>query len=560
LLVSYLGVPLITKQLGVKECKSLIDRVKSKVNNWKNKLLSYAGRLQLVASVLASMQVYWASGNLSKGKAKVAWKLVCRPKKEGGLGIKNLSVWNEVLMAKHLWNIACNKESLWVKWINVVRLKGTSIWEVKANSNTCCGWKHILSLRSKMRPHVKYEIGNGETALLWHDRWWEGGVLNDLFPLDSLSVANTFTKVCEMISNGKWKWPMSWTRHYPQLNSIPVPNLVESGYKVVWENNNGEKVKFSINIMWKDWVQIGVKIAWLSTQDKIIKWYPGKQVSCPLCEECPDSHEHLFFKCPYSMKIWNELKKKINMEEVNNDWENILNRVTDMACKNSIRSVLRRVVLAACVYYIWDERNKRFFDNQKRNHEALMQLIINNIRMKLVSLKVKNSIQVSTVSKDFFCLLEQTVVNKAALRLRIGGYRLRIGGYNLRVKFLQVQEYRAQMMRILTLWDQAVMAMQVLEGIAYRLQHPWVGIVNRSQADINKNTGMIYAGKRSGSILLQELITGVLPYQNQTYMQLAFAVVNKGLPPNEPDVWLHVLSEIMTRSWDMDPNVIPSFS
>ncbi|GJY90847.1 RNA-directed DNA polymerase, eukaryota, reverse transcriptase zinc-binding domain protein [Tanacetum coccineum] len=338
----------------------------------------------------------WCQGNLSKGKAKVAWKLVSKPKKEGGIGIKNSSVWNEVLMAKHLWNIACNKESLWVKWINVVRLKGTSIWEVKANRNTSCGWKHILSLRSKMRPHVKYEIGNGETALLWHDR-----------------------------CNGKWKWPMSWTRHYPQLNSIPVPNLVESGYKVVWENNNGEKVKFSINIMWKDWVQIGVKMAWykivwfsqctpkhsfilwltilkrLSTQDKIIKWYPGKQVSCPLCEECPDSHEHLFFKCPYSMKIWIELKKKINMEEVNNDWENILNRVTDMACNNSIRSVLRRVVLAACVYYIWDERNKRLFGNQKRNHEALMQLIINNIRMKLVSLKVKNSIQVSTVSKEW---------------------------------------------------------------------------------------------------------------------------------------------------------------
>ncbi|GJS86566.1 hypothetical protein Tco_0769202 [Tanacetum coccineum] len=58
--VSYLGVPLITKQIGVNECKSLVDKVKAKVNNWKNKMLSYARRLQLVASVLASMQVYWA--------------------------------------------------------------------------------------------------------------------------------------------------------------------------------------------------------------------------------------------------------------------------------------------------------------------------------------------------------------------------------------------------------------------------------------------------------------------------------------------------------------------
>ncbi|GJW90666.1 RNA-directed DNA polymerase, eukaryota, reverse transcriptase zinc-binding domain protein [Tanacetum coccineum] len=44
-----------------KNCKGLIDKVKIKVNDWKNKLLSYVGRLQLIASILSSMQVYWAS-------------------------------------------------------------------------------------------------------------------------------------------------------------------------------------------------------------------------------------------------------------------------------------------------------------------------------------------------------------------------------------------------------------------------------------------------------------------------------------------------------------------
>ncbi|KAK4476467.1 hypothetical protein RD792_015621 [Penstemon davidsonii] len=36
----------------------------------------------------------------------------------------------------------------------------------------------------------------------------------------------------------------------------------------------------------------------------------------------------------------------------------------------------------------------------------------------------------------------------------------------------------------------------VLEGRAYRLQHPWVGIVNRSQAEINKNVDMIAARRK----------------------------------------------------------------
>lgn len=37
---------------------------------------------------------------------------------------------------------------------------------------------------------------------------------------------------------------------------------------------------------------------------------------------------------------------------------------------------------------------------------------------------------------------------------------------------------------------------KVLEGRSYRLQHPWVGIVNRSQADINKNVDMMAARRK----------------------------------------------------------------
>ncbi|GJZ00259.1 hypothetical protein Tco_0517688 [Tanacetum coccineum] len=54
-------VPLVAKKIGVQDCKGLIDKVKAKIHDWKNKSLSYAGRAQLIAYVLASIQVYWAS-------------------------------------------------------------------------------------------------------------------------------------------------------------------------------------------------------------------------------------------------------------------------------------------------------------------------------------------------------------------------------------------------------------------------------------------------------------------------------------------------------------------
>ncbi|KAM7463397.1 hypothetical protein LguiA_031518 [Lonicera macranthoides] len=48
----------------------------------------------------------------------------------------------------------------------------------------------------------------------------------------------------------------------------------------------------------------------------------------------------------------------------------------------------------------------------------------------------------------------------------------------------------------LDLMDKGTNALDVLEGRSYRLQHPWVGIVNRSQADINKNVDMMSARRK----------------------------------------------------------------
>ncbi|XP_068643035.1 serine/threonine-protein kinase STY13-like [Aristolochia californica] len=64
----------------------------------------------------------------------------------------------------------------------------------------------------------------------------------------------------------------------------------------------------------------------------------------------------------------------------------------------------------------------------------------------------------------------------------------------------------------------------------------------------------------SFGIVLWELITGMLPFQNMTAVQAAFAVVNKGVRPIIPQDCLPVLGEIMTRCWDANPGVRPPFT
>lgn len=64
----------------------------------------------------------------------------------------------------------------------------------------------------------------------------------------------------------------------------------------------------------------------------------------------------------------------------------------------------------------------------------------------------------------------------------------------------------------------------------------------------------------SFGIVLWELVTGMLPFQNMTAVQAAFAVVNKGARPIIPNDCLPVLGEIMTRCWDANPDVRPPFA
>lgn len=64
----------------------------------------------------------------------------------------------------------------------------------------------------------------------------------------------------------------------------------------------------------------------------------------------------------------------------------------------------------------------------------------------------------------------------------------------------------------------------------------------------------------SFGIVLWELITGMLPFQNMTAVQAAFAVVNKGVRPTIPPDCLPVLGEIMVRCWDGNSDARPPFT
>ncbi|GJR56309.1 RNA-directed DNA polymerase, eukaryota, reverse transcriptase zinc-binding domain protein [Tanacetum coccineum] len=231
--IKYLGIPFSSKRFN--NCKILIYKIKSRVLNWKNKCLSYVGRLQLIAFVLELIHVYWASvfllpktvikdincvlmnflwnqGEVSRGKAKVAWKNVCKPKAMGGLGLKDLEVWNKCMIIKHLWNIANDKKSLWVKWVNTVKLQGNNIWAINEDVNNSWGWKNILKMRDEVRNFMIMRNENGEKASVIYDNWCGAGILQSFNTNRDIYNARRSSNmvVKDIVEDAQCGWPEEW--------------------------------------------------------------------------------------------------------------------------------------------------------------------------------------------------------------------------------------------------------------------------------------------------------------------------------------------------------------
>ncbi|GKA54949.1 ribonuclease H-like domain-containing protein, partial [Tanacetum coccineum] len=196
--IRHLGIPLGANRIIRDDCTVLIDKIKKRVEDWRNKSLSFARRLQLIASVLSSLNVLWASmfilpqgvcneidkifkeflwkTNRKRSiRYSVAWKEVCMQKSEGGLNM------NHYLMDNGIWAMDPSHHSSWV-------------------------WKQILSLKDKIRSFVKLRIG----------------------------------------------WPRDWNLRFKELLDIPAPSLIDNHKDMVfWINKKGKERDFSVNEVWK---------------------------------------------------------------------------------------------------------------------------------------------------------------------------------------------------------------------------------------------------------------------------------------------------------------------
>ncbi|XP_074304886.1 uncharacterized protein LOC141639737 [Silene latifolia] len=352
----YLGVPITAGKLGKADCEVLIEKIVERIRSFGARKISYAGRVVLVKSVLTSLFTYWANIFLiPKGVQKkidslcrnylwdgtdiymrsplVSWEQVCSPHNEGGLGIKYSFDWNRATVGELVWWLYCKPDSLWVKWVHQIYMKGGSWANHSPKAHMSGNWKAICKVR------VLFQKG---------------------------------------FTDGKW---LAGNAGY----------TVASGYD--WLRPKRQPVGWAC-LIWKSWALAKHKfLAWLMLKNalnvkaKLFKYGICVDEVCCICHTDQETASHVFQKCRYAILV---------MEGVC-QWLHIpfptVNGIIWVG-RRKWSPLMKNICLAAfmAVYYsIWQQRNKSRLEGVLVRPSVIIQQIHTCIRSRLATCKVSTS-------------------------------------------------------------------------------------------------------------------------------------------------------------------------
>ncbi|KAL0291804.1 UNVERIFIED_CONTAM: putative ribonuclease H protein [Sesamum radiatum] len=411
--IKYLGVPLTASRLTIADCQPLLDKVSSRISGWSHLSLSFAGRVQVIKSVLSALHMYWGSvfilpkavikvlerrmtdflwkGPSGAGYTKVAWVQCCKPKEEGGLGIRSVQYINQALILKQIWRILQQEpRSIWVAWVLRYRLRNQTVWTFSSASAPWF-WRKMLKLCPRLKEGLEYRVGDGRKFRLWSDIWHPRGPLLFTFPRGPcITGLPADSMLHQVIHQDQWHWPAAAADFDIQEIVAGLPSIYsQQPDEIKWKSNSGMCTTSAIlsllqpsspHVEWHHLLRGKFKIPrhgfilWLaflerlSTMDRI--WVPHSHTDCVLCGG-------------------------VRFKWLSRSWQTDISWASGRWRNNHLLNEASRAMLAAMVYYIWRERNSRRFANTSSSAEAVTSRAIEEVRNRILSVHIRPSLQLS---------------------------------------------------------------------------------------------------------------------------------------------------------------------
>nr|KYP53471.1 Putative ribonuclease H protein At1g65750 family [Cajanus cajan] len=426
----YLGLPIGANPRRKEIWNPVLEKIKRRLSNWKGKVLSMAGRVQLINLVLTSLPLYylsfykipkgvsskisrlqrqflWGSNQGTKKMAWIKWEKVTDSKEKGGLGIKEINLFNKALLAKWRWCLFHNPESLWVKFICSKYGGFQNLCAQNALQNDSVWWKDLIKACGGLESEgwfdsqLEWKVNRGSAIRFWLDNWVDQVTLAVKFPSLFESSKQKHHLISEMGGwvEGEWNWRFKWSDQ-TDVSHIELEQeldwwfwrskvdgefSVKEAYKVIEsESRLGEegvlfKQIWSIKappkaliFLWR-LVNRGIPSVDILKRRNLI--LDEKQSICVLYNKVEEIVSHLFCTCQQVDNIWKGLLNWINFpsplpQEVAHHFNFIPGPLS-----SKLQIQAWRTLWLATTRTLWMNRNKGRFEGEIFNSENTIREI-----------------------------------------------------------------------------------------------------------------------------------------------------------------------------------------
>jgi len=139
----------------------------------------------------------------------VAWKKVCKPYDQGGLGIKSIVSLNVLVNLKLCWHMVHSEESCSALLIS--RLIGNDR-EINHNISSSL-WSSLKNDYNVILESSTWLLRNGQNINFCSNYWWGEPLIN--LHLITNFVLDVGAKVYDFIQNSQWNFIYDFTNNFP---------------------------------------------------------------------------------------------------------------------------------------------------------------------------------------------------------------------------------------------------------------------------------------------------------------------------------------------------------
>ncbi|KAK2414852.1 hypothetical protein QL285_037392 [Trifolium repens] len=436
----YLGLPVGANPRRLSTWDPLIDYLKKRLNSWGKKHISLGGRIVLINSVLNSIPIFFMSflkmpsqvvktvvriqreflwGGVRGGRkiSWLSWKMVCKEKREGGLGVRDVRVVNLSLLTKWRWKLLQNEPALWkdvlvakygTRLLHFVNFNG-----IPGGRITSCWWKDICAIEDCVQSKKwfaeasKRRVNNGVSTFFWSQVWIGEVALAEVFPrLFSLSREKeaVVSEVC-LVNDDPLLWNFNWRRRLFKCEEDLVNQLlvllqhvklsvdqdlwwwnpdvegcfsVKSTYSLLCKelNDDAELMVTSNTVfeqLWKSQAPSKIIVfSWqvlhnrIPTRDNLMRRgiiQGDNSTDCVLCTGLKESTSHLLLHCGFTGRVWVEIFRWLGVIVVMPaTLSSLFEYLSGFARTKKARKGFR-LVWHNTIWLIWKSRNDVIFNN-----------------------------------------------------------------------------------------------------------------------------------------------------------------------------------------------------